>query len=436
MSLAELKEKMAKANQKAERTEIRKEVREEMEQERDPGNGDVVIVGADNSRVDIRKSIDSTLEQSHRRYIQQVHDLNDAAYLLMETGGKGGVQKMHRFLMRKSIDEKIRKAAMDTADTANWVPVEMSGTLIDMIRYNLLVADLFPEEYMPTGVYDPPFLAGAASAYLLAESTDSTGTKAAASVLTDGKATLTSKKLGARIILSTELTEDAVFDVLSKAREEIARAIAEAKENAIVNGDTTTPHAGADVDPGEAWTATAGQADPRYAFDGIRKKYLENSLTTSLSTFSAATLSRMIADMGAYASVLGDLVWLVNSKGLHKIRVLSEFLTVDNYGPNATILKGEVGQLFGAAVVLTGKLANNQDANGVYDTSSPADDKTTVLLVNRRTWLLGDRRKVTLKSWEDIQTDQQILVATERSAFRQIYLDGQTYGRAGIAVDW
>jgi len=434
----ELQAALGSARKKVEREKIRKEVREEEAGKRGGMNDGTVVVGDDLARVQIVKSLKDPVEgyggesENRLHFIRKCHDFNDAAYLLRVIKGP---EMLRRFVARKSWD-KVRKAAMDTTDTSNWVPTEMSGTLIDMIRYNLLVGALFEEMNMPTKVYDPPVLAGSATGYLVDESTDDSGTKPTATVLTDGKATLTARKLGARIIMSTELTEDTVIDVLARARSEIARALAEADENAMVNGDTTSPHSGADVDPGETWPSSGGVSDARYAYDGIRKELLANSLTTSLATFSAANLSRMIAECGAYGSMPEDLIWLCNAKGLHKIRTLTEFLTVDKYGAGATIEKGEVGMLFGGKVVVTGKMASNQDTAGVYDTSSPASTKTSIALINRRTWLRGNRRNVTIKSDEDIETDQIKLVATQRTAFRQVYADGQTYGRLGIAVDY
>lgn len=439
MSLKELQEKLGKARDKVVRLNIRKEERAKLEKDRsDMSGGDRITVGEDNGRIDVRKSLDDSthgygyVDEKRKMFIRKAHDFNDACMLLYKLKGP---EAMRRFLVKKQW-ENIRKAAMDTTDTANWVPTGMSATLIDMVRYRLLIGALFTEETMPTKVYDPPFLAGSGTAYLVDESTDSTGTKPTSTTLTDGKATLTAKDIKARIIFSDDLEEDSIINILDKARQEIARALAEADEDAMLNGDTTTPHASADVDPAQTWASASGVHDARYAYDGIRKELLANSLTTSLATFNVTNLSRMMAECKEYAQDKDRMVWICSSKGEHKLRTLTEFLTMDKVGDRATILRGQVGVLLGAPVVISGKMRDNQTSAGVYDGSSPADDKTSIALIHRDTWLRGNRRQVTVETDKDIETGQRILVATQRTAFRQIYADGQTYGRLGIAVDW
>lgn len=88
----------------------------------------------------------------------------------------------------------------------------------------------------------------------------------------------------------------------------------------------------------------------------------------------------------------------------------------------------------GIPVVRTGKLVANQNSSGIYDPGSPNDGKSSIMLVHRPSFLRGDRRRITVKTKEDIETDQMIVVSNMRKAFRTVRADGQTYGCLGINI--
>jgi len=435
MSLKEIRARNAAVKDAHSRQTIRNEEIEKIQKTRGIPQGGFYLSGnAGHGVIDIAKSI-KDVPENRREVMQMRHDVNDAAYLLLMMNGKNDMGRSMREFIRKSAKmADLRKAdpAMDTTDTANWVPTGMSGTLIDMVRYNLLVADLFPEITMPTNPYDPPVLTGSATGYLVSESTDMDGVAPTGSTVTDGKATLTAQKIAAMITVSEELTEDSIIPVLPLIRTEIARTLAEELENAIVNGDTTAIHANADVDPGETWASASGISDSRYAFDGLRKKLIENSLRTDASANTVEVYSKMIADCAQYGANVDRLVWIASSLSKHMLRVILS--TKDQYTTNQVVVKGEIGKLIGAPVVVTGKLRQDMNTAGIYDPSSPKDNKSALILVNRDSFMLGSRRIITIKSDTDIKTDQQIIVANMREAFRAVYADGQTYGRYGYNV--
>jgi HK97 family phage major capsid protein len=90
--------------------------------------------------------------------------------------------------------------------------------------------------------------------------------------------------------------------------------------------------------------------------------------------------------------------------------------TIDKYGPNATIVTGELAKFDGMPVIVSEYIQENLNATGVYDGTTTT--KTIMLMVYRDACIIGDRRSFTLKTDEDIETDQTLLVATQRMDFQ------------------
>jgi hypothetical protein len=93
--------------------------------------------------------------------------------------------------------------------------------------------------------------------------------------------------------------------------------------------------------------------------------------------------------------------------------------TIEKYGPNATIVQGELGRVYGIPVVISEYVREDLNAVGLYDGSDVT--RTVMILVNRKGYAIGDRRTLKVKVAESVQTDQQILVCTMRKAFSPIY---------------
>ncbi|GAI24850.1 unnamed protein product, partial [marine sediment metagenome] len=91
------------------------------------------------------------------------------------------------------------------------------------------------------------------------------------------------------------------------------------------------------------------------------------------------------------------------------------------------------GKFDNIPIVVSEYVRRDLDANGVY--SGPGNNLTVMLLVYRDGFMFGDRRKVTLKTKEDIEVDQVISVATQRLDFQGLYVCAtETLVGAGINV--
>ena len=309
---------------------------------------------------------------------------------------------------------ELRKA-MDTQTTAEgfeWIPIGFSRELIERVRLELKVAALFPRITMPTSTYRLPAQGADAVGYLVPESLVDSSTKITASTPRTRRVTFIVSKLASRILFSEEMTEDSLVPVLPYIKDQLVQALAIAEEQATINGDVfPAPHQDADV---------INPLDARWAWNGLRW-WARNcgAVQTNLGVFNTANLRALRQSMGIYGVDSAKLSWITGICGYFALLNNADVLTVDKYGPNATILKGEMGKFDNIPIVVSEYVRQDLAPTGVYTVAGLV--RTLLILAYRSGFMFGDRRKVTLKTKEDIETDQAIGVATQRLDFQGLY---------------
>ena len=306
----------------------------------------------------------------------------------------------------------LRKA-MDTATSEEgleWIPTGFSSELVRKVKLALKVAALSGRIAMPTNPFKLPIDGADAVAYLTAESTSDTATKITASTPGTNNVTFDAVKLACRVLVSTELEEDSVVAILPLLRDKIVQALAEAQENATINGDTAGTHMDSDV---------TASSDVRKAWDGYRKLAL-SAAKIDCSTFNITNLRAIRTALGKYGVNPCNLAWIAGISVFNKMLGLDEVMTVDKYGPNATILTGELAKLDGIPLIVSEFVREDLNASGVYDGTTT--DKTILPLVYRPGFLYGDRRNITLKVSQELymETDQDVAIATQRLDFQPV----------------
>jgi hypothetical protein len=113
-------------------------------------------------------------------------------------------------------------------------------------------------------------------------------------------------------------------------------------------------------------------------------------------------------------------------KGLIKMLGLAEVITVEKYGPLATIVTGQLASLDGIPVVVSEHMRDDVAATGVNTGVGP-NTLSNLVLANRRAWIRGVRRAPTIKTKEDIETDQLIAVVTWRGDFQRVLGTAETH---------
>ena len=317
-------------------------------------------------------------------------------------------QSLQLWKANSSAITELRKA-MDTAETgggAEWIPTGFSKELIDRVRIEMKVATLHRRINMPTNPFKVPVLKTDPIAYLIAESTSDEAPKFKTSQDVTRNFQFDAKKLAVRIVFSEELTEDSIVPLLPHLKDQIVKALRAGEEKAIIDGDVSATHQDSDV---------TDSKDARKAWNGYRKTTLA-AAQVSLATFNIANLRTLRSNLtNTYAADAIKLAYICSVKGMINLMNLDEVLTVDKYGPKASILTGEIAKIDNIPVILSEYVRDDLNASGVYD--GVTTSKSVIVLVNRDAFMIGDLRKVTVKIWEDPRTDQQELIITTRVDF-------------------
>src|SRR5215831_579724 len=361
-----------------------------------------------------------------------LHKVNDDMYLLQTILREPNPLALRYFKEAMREIPILRKSLDTTANGfANWVPTAFSDSLHEQVRLAFLVAALHERINMPQDPYRLPVEGADATAYLVPEQGDSDANLDATKMVcpsfsgaTNTPAvtapTLTSKKIGARMTFSEEASEDAIIPVLPYLRRKAALAMANAQENTTQNGDTAGTHMDADV------TATI---DARKAWDGYRKSAITANAAVTVTNTASTVKSVSLTDirsvrqkMGKYGTDPSQLAIIVSPQVYIKCLSMegltpsatnvSPVTTVDKYGPNATVITGELAKVDGIPILVSAFARENLGTGGVQ--TGGTVDRSVLTIVNRNGFLYGDRRAATLKARDIIETDQTVLVILQR----------------------
>ena len=320
----------------------------------------------------------------------------------------------------KLAKEFASKALVSTTGGSGdeYVPSNFSAQVVDKVRLELKVAGLHDRIPMLSNPYTLPLEGADMTAYLTAESSVEATEAGRITASTPGTSNVvfTAKKLAARVVFSEEIDEDSIVAMLPYARRKIVIALANAIETCTINGDTTATHMDGDV---------SSSADARKAWKGYRKLAVTGAKKDAGGdALDAADMRTARKLMGKYGVNPNDLAWVVGVSAY--AQMLSEddstgfnqFRTLTDFGPQAVILTGQLGAFDGIPVIVSEFVRENLNASGVYDTTTQT--RTAIHCVNRSRFLFGDRKQITLKTFEDIQTDQMVLVVKQRLDFEPV----------------
>ena len=364
-----------------------------------------------------------------------LHDLNDALYLtgmhkaiasqsdpssaMTYSQAVKGLDSYNLFKYELERNADLRKAMSSSGGSGGeFIPTGLSSSLVDDVRLQLKVAALFPRITMPArmGDWELPVRGSRRDAYLVGENPADSGTKIGVATPPSAKVTFAAKKHGLRMLFSYELDEDSAIAVMPLVREELVQALVDAEETAVVNGDTAGTH----MD-----TSAIGATSPQKSWDGLRKNSGNHNgnACVDISTLSVANLRTIRKNMGRFGVNSSDLAWVCGISGFIQLLGLAEVLTVDKFGPAATIKNGQLANLDGAPIIISEFIKQDLNASGVFDNTTKT--KTHILLANTRAFYTAEKPSgLQVETDRDIETQQNIAVATRRVSFAQVMTPG------------
>lgn len=300
---------------------------------------------------------------------------------------------------------ELKKATMDGAAErgAEWIPKELSSELIRMIELELKVAAIFRRINLPTPTFDIPAKRSRSIARL------NVGTLNA-QTFTTAKVTLSAVTLISYIPVTYELDEDSIIPMLPEIKDDLAQGFAVAQEMAVLDGDTTADHMADDV---------TDLFDCRVAWNGLRHECLAAAKVDFGAAVASKDLIRKIPlVMGVYGKDPSNLVWIASLDVYHQMKNTTEVVTVDKYGPKATILNGELGKWDGSPIIVSEYLRTDLNASGVNDANYTLNTKSILICVRKDGFIFGDRRKLLIEMDREIKSQQTDIVASARMDFK------------------
>lgn len=239
---------------------------------------------------------------------------------------------------------------------------------------------------------------------------------------------------------SGEMEEDSLIPFIPFLRRQAALSVAHYSDSLVLNGDNTNASTGNinldDADP----------ADTKHylAFDGIRHAALVDNTGNKVDAAGGTTLpllhslrgkmidSTRFVDWGHPVDPR-DLVYVSDPETADQIALLDEYLTVDKYGPAATVFNGEAGSIAGHPHISSIAMPKTE-ADGKSSTTGANNVKGQVCAFNVRGYKVGWRRHVMVETERLPARDQTRIVYSLRMGFGRFTPTGAASGIESSAV--
>lgn len=340
------------------------------------------------------------------RYIAQIYydgkmdpkNFLDNGVSRVDTILESNYAKEHLIPLLKSFDSSVGTTG------GSWVPTIISSSYQEEYELEFQLAAKTKTMPMPSNPFELPVQTDVTTARIIGEGATITDSNFQTSVI-QWNAT----KTGEYYIIPAELDEDSAPPILAIARGEVTRAQIRAREQVLLNGDTTGPHMDSDV---------VAADDARKLAKGYRKLALENAATVTFgTTVSANKLDEMRIAMGKFGVNVKELMYVFGPTGYGQALSLAEVSSVDQISNAATLLTGTLAAYRGIPVIVSEFIREDLSATGVYD--GVTTDNTVCHIINGTRFWLGIRRPIMTKiAVSDPEEDTMKLASYSRWDFK------------------
>jgi HK97 family phage major capsid protein len=343
-----------------------------------------------------------------------------------------------RFPSRVDYERAVR--AMDTAESGFgsqligaqyvselWTGAQAKSRVFALIN-SFTMTD--PTAYLPVEADLPELL-------FVSESTASNSSNYTTTKTGSNRVQVDAKKFVIHQMWSGEMEEDSIIPYIPFLRAQASRSLGHYYDSLVLNGDTTNAGTGNinldDADP----------ADTKHylAFDGIRHAGIVDNTSNKADIAGALALSHFKAQFGRMLSTTykhdwghpddpSDLIYVADPETADAISFFDECLTVDKFGPGATILTGQVGKLLNHPVISSIDVSKTE-ADGKVSTTGSNNVKGQVVTFNRNGCVVGNRRNVMVETERLPATDQTRIVYSLRAGFGRFTPTGAASG-----IEW
>lgn len=281
--------------------------------------------------------------------------------------------------------------------SATW-ELEVSLNMEAELRRRLVVAPLFRNIAMQTNVMTIPVNpeAGTATWVTNAQFGAVPGSLGAAGASAGGNATHALKEitLNAYKVATNEYTayeeeEDALLAIMPVIRDGMIRRVARAVDRAFLRG------AGSGSDP--VTGLVARDASSAYTLD-----------ISDAAKATVATLRNLRRDIGVWGLDPAEVVYIVSQDVYYDLLDDSVFQTMNQVGPAATLLTGQIGTIGNSPVIVSGEFADKGAGEAAAIAVAPAN------------FLVGSQRGLRIDTQELVETQRRVMVASLRTGMVQV----------------
>lgn len=354
---------------------------------------------------------------------------------------RGGTPKLDAKLQEHmaKAPHAIQRIFADSAGIgAEFIPDILVPDLYTDLLGARRVEALFPTLTMPAATTLLPFVTLGSTPYIGSVPTSDDPAKFTASSDVTAQRTIAAKSFRVRMQADDDALEDSVVMAMPMLRASCVSALVDGVEDAIINGDT----AGSGTDaynlwnPRSRWDTGAtlgGTSDHRKHWIGLRHRAFDTSAAVDSSgaqTFAGYMTIRSTLD--APQGVSGDLVCITSAEYLiTKMLQFTEVVTVDQFGPAASVITGQLANLAGVPIVISDFMTSDLNDSGLFD--NVTTNKTSLLIANTSRFLVGQYRAATVELDREISNGVTNVVATRRVAFGTV--DSSTRKNVALGYD-
>ena len=355
----------------------------------------------------------------HRELVKMVSDRTFARSLQINPHTPKADIKLHEHLSKAPhfMRDQIQRAFDGTTgEGAEWIPSVMQSSLYASFKVPRLVTSLFETIQMDSGSMIFPRLDKGGTPYIRSASVDALTPQDATTVLTNN-GTVSAKSFCTLMVLDQDSAEDTAFALLPSLTAQIAADLADAFEDAAINGDTS----GSPVDDLSTWNirnrwqGTLGTAaDHRKAFHGLRHQAFDRSATKDYlgSAFTYATLLNLVGFLGERAG--GNNALIVSPELMvANLMSLDEVKTLDVFGDKASVISGQIASVAGIPVLVSRFMGADMNTGGLYDDATKT--RTGMIAVNRDSYKVFERKSITVEQQKDVASGSIVLSSTYRA---------------------
>ena len=238
--------------------------------------------------------------------------------------------------------------------------------------------------------------------------------------LSTARQTLTAHELVAEVPWSYDLDEDAVIAMMEELRRGLLRNAREVIDDVILNGDTSTVD-NINADGATISSDDAGKGHWLVGFDGLLHLPLIDNSKQAIDHGAGVSddmFNEVRARLRKYGVRPSEAVYVTDVNTFIRSLGVSNFRTLDKFGPQATLLTGQLGAVEGIPVIVSEQMAL-ADADGKVTDGGNVASTGRLLIVNRSQWRLGFKRELTIETVRDAQKRQNIMVVSFRIALQE-----------------